>query len=518
MINLISKNDRRKLELQRGSMYGALLVIFLIAVELFLLLVISKQVHERRAIKEFNELKKMEWVVQLELEHINSDLSYFSESAVAKSFLENRDSLSQSYLTSLMKQIISTQNGYTHIRIMDTTAVELICINNSENGPIICIDSLSRSGICSYPKEITTLSPQQLYTQQLKFIPPKCGNQELFNNIIQISIPIFSSTGERLGIGIVNYLGEGINEIIANIEADNIDHQYLLNADGQYLKGAKSNSLNTDGEPLNKESFSTEFPLIWKKFQDNSSGVVITNIGELYYSSFNLTPHKSVTDNKVILVIHIPAEDIHTDSRSLHYGLIVGFIFLAPMLFVMGWKQGKYQVHQKWLFHRLEIEATHDSLTGLLNRRAILEHLKLNLTLARRRNSDISVGFIDLNNLKNMNDTFGHDAGDELILGCAKSMMMVIRSSDSGARMGGDEFMIVFPDCDIKSAENIMERIQLQFASIGLKESGSKWSMSYGCSSLESESDTPELLVERADSKMYKHKLSQKSSNGEVVR
>ncbi len=515
MTTTISKKERIRLEYYRGISYGALLVIFLLVVDLIILFAVDKQIHERRSIKEFHELEKIEWVIELELQQVHSDLCYFSESAVARSFLEHRDSLSESHLESFMKQIVATQNKYTHISILDTSSQELICITNSENGPVTCIDPLIHSEKCKYPNAITSLAAGELYTEQLQFTHQAGTTNEELENIIQISTPIFSTSGTRIGIGVVNYLGESIDDIIENIEVDDKDLPFLITRDGQYLKKPGATNRKTVKELQASRSFSVDYPDIWGSLTNCSTGFLTSDMGEFYYSSLNLAPQMSITRNEAILLLHVPAEQVRSDSRSLYYGLLLGSLLLAPLLFIMGMKQGKYQVHQQWLFQRLEEEATHDSLTGLLNRRAILEQLKMSFTLAKRRNSDLSVGFIDLNNLKQLNDTLGHEAGDELLRGCARSMKMVIRSSDSGARMGGDEFMIVFPDCDRTSAENIMKRIELQFASIGLEQSGSTWSMSYGCASLQGETDAAELIVERADSNMYVHKQSQKR-NGEV--
>jgi diguanylate cyclase (GGDEF)-like protein len=95
---------------------------------------------------------------------------------------------------------------------------------------------------------------------------------------------------------------------------------------------------------------------------------------------------------------------------------------------------------------RLAHIALHDGLTGLPNRIAIQEHLDLALKRAGRSGASVAVMFIDLDNFKLVNDSFGHAAGDELLQAVGARLREVVRDSDVVARQGGDEFLILLPD------------------------------------------------------------------------
>jgi len=99
---------------------------------------------------------------------------------------------------------------------------------------------------------------------------------------------------------------------------------------------------------------------------------------------------------------------------------------------------------RRLLEDRLAHEATHDPLTGLLNRGAFLTHLEL--ALARRRRGDVALLFIDLDHFKPVNDTLGHDAGDKVLIETAARLTAEVRGGDVVARLGGDEFVVLHQD------------------------------------------------------------------------
>ncbi|MBD6617188.1 sensor domain-containing diguanylate cyclase [Komarekiella sp. 'clone 1'] len=156
-----------------------------------------------------------------------------------------------------------------------------------------------------------------------------------------------------------------------------------------------------------------------------------------------------------------------------------------------------------------------DELTGLHNRRGFFLLAEQQLKLAHRMNVSCWVIFIDLDGLKQINDTLGHDMGDAMIVDAAQVLKQSFRNSDFVARLGGDEF-IVFVASSFKDADSIQARLQANIASFNQQQNHSyQLSMSMGIERYAPESNMSiEQLVTRADELMYAHKRLKRQSLG----
>ena len=119
----------------------------------------------------------------------------------------------------------------------------------------------------------------------------------------------------------------------------------------------------------------------------------------------------------------------------------------------------KLQSERERLIDELHSSAMRDPLTGLPNRRSWHEHVERELQRARRSKQPLRVAVIDLDGLKQTNDSFGHEQGDRLIQRAADAWSDALRQSDFLARLGGDEFVLLLPDCTAVVAEEIARRM-----------------------------------------------------------
>ena len=104
--------------------------------------------------------------------------------------------------------------------------------------------------------------------------------------------------------------------------------------------------------------------------------------------------------------------------------------------------------------------ATHDALTGLPNRTLILDRTEQMLARARRHQTPVAALFIDIDNFKSINDTLGHDAGDELLRAIAQRLDGVVRDTDALGRLGGDEFVVIAEELSLAAGpELVAERL-----------------------------------------------------------
>lgn len=128
-----------------------------------------------------------------------------------------------------------------------------------------------------------------------------------------------------------------------------------------------------------------------------------------------------------------------------------------------------------------------DSMTNLLNRKNSLKKLKEEVDRARRINYPLSVAMIDLDNFKIVNDTYGHQAGDEVLIRVAQILLENCRSTDVLGRYGGEEFIIIMPDTNGRDAALLLERIQTRIEDTCFKD-GIRVTLSCGISELNGES------------------------------
>ncbi|MBN3926928.1 sensor domain-containing diguanylate cyclase [Nostoc sp. NMS4] len=154
-----------------------------------------------------------------------------------------------------------------------------------------------------------------------------------------------------------------------------------------------------------------------------------------------------------------------------------------------------------------------DELTGLHNRRAFLLMAAQQLKIAHRMKVSCWVMFIDLDGLKQVNDTLGHDMGDALIINAGRLLKQTFRNSDIVARLGGDEF-IVFISSYFQDADSIQARVQANIAKFNQQQNCSyKLSMSMGIERYSPESNMSlEQLIARSDELMYAQKRLKRQS------
>ena len=161
----------------------------------------------------------------------------------------------------------------------------------------------------------------------------------------------------------------------------------------------------------------------------------------------------------------------------------------------------------------LAAQALRDPLTGLANRRLFNELLEADLARTQRGGQPLAVAFLDLDDLKEINDTYGHDAGDKVLCAMANRLQSVVRGADVVARLGGDEFAIVYEPND-PNADNLVRRIRNALTlpiDIGN-------SITLDCSASIGFADTRTVghdgarLVAAADAAMYREKRARRAS------
>ena len=157
---------------------------------------------------------------------------------------------------------------------------------------------------------------------------------------------------------------------------------------------------------------------------------------------------------------------------------------------------------------KIQQMAFHDSLTGLPNRKLFSDRLGIVLAQAKRNKKKVGIVMLDLDNFKDVNDTLGHDVGDTLLKAVAERLSVILRKSDTVARFGGDEFVLIFPDMEIiEEAIQVVQKIIDRFHKPFLIDTHQLVvTTSIGIAVYPNDGMDEEILMKNADIAMYQAK------------
>jgi len=257
----------------------------------------------------------------------------------------------------------------------------------------------------------------------------------------------------------------------------------------------------------------------YKKYQPD---IIITDINMPVLDGLAMADKiKSLNKHQPIIVM-----SAFDDKNTLLKAINIGIDYFAPKPVDMDVLNKKIDnvvedlSNQKELKRLQEKEiqdlyylAHYDTLTGIQNRFLFEENLKQSLNRAKRMNYELICFFIDLDDFKKINDTYGHAAGDRVLKGVVENIQKVIRSEDTFARLSGDEFALIMEVTNQKSydtsgvAKKIMEAIG---KNIEFEGHSISMSCSIGISCFPQDATTTEGLVRKADLAMYKAKKVKK--------
>ena len=245
---------------------------------------------------------------------------------------------------------------------------------------------------------------------------------------------------------------------------------------------------------------------------ENTGGAAIISAGYAFLpfilvaglSVFPLTALEGIIFSMPVLFSSALVAILQADQMdwSTHIGAFWLLLLIAATATLAG-------MSQLALMSALVRQANHDPLTRCFNRASGEDIFNLQFSIAERNGTALSVIFIDLDNFKLINDKYGHDAGDRMLIGAVETIRDTLRGGDALVRWGGEEFLMILPNTDCNSAIAMLQR--LRAAGLALRPDGSRLTASYGIA--ERTFDSPrnnQHLIEIADQRMYQAKNSGK--------
>ena len=374
-----------------------------------------------------------------------------------------------------------------------------------------------------YFYETVKIGEDNVYVSPLDLNEEHGEIEEPHKPMIRFSTPLHNANGELVGVIVLNYLAKNVLESFRELALNSQGEMALLNSQGYWLSSNdKSLEWGFMFDDRKDVTFANAYGGDWSVLK--GKGQLVIPKGLFTFAPVNLQ-HKIALNNMISLdekihlgdgqwyiVSSVLSDGIHSslfieNAAELALDVLKKNVLYFSLVFFMSALIAFLVYLNRKTYSQIKYHSEFDGLTQVYNRRAGLHKLN-QLMSADRRQSLLSFCFIDVNGLKQINDTFGHELGDELIASVVSSIKSLIRENDFVIRLGGDEFLIVFKGVNKDSAEAIWTRIRAAYEDINLNE-GRPYliSVSHGIVTHDNGQRTQlEELIKIADERMYEEK------------
>ncbi|MCL2011313.1 MAG: diguanylate cyclase [Cystobacterineae bacterium] len=340
---------------------------------------------------------------------------------------------------------------------------------------------------------------------------------------IYISAPLKGRVSEDWVIPVVLPLSmprHGVEMLLVAIKLDILNGLY----EQQRIKPSGSVVLFKDDGTLLTRSPSKEgvlgksYPQDIEYFSQHEKHSTIWMFDSTFDGRTKLISYAPLEEFPVSVVVSVDYHDI-LKSFWKNFAVLLGLAVVASVAILLAGKQQmRLLAEQATLNIEVSRMATIDPLTGVLNRRRFIELMDHEFARSRRYNNPLSLLMFDLDHFKTINDTYGHQTGDEILIVFANVVIKNLRNVDFFARFGGEEFVVLLPQTPIEAAKHLAERIckiinQLRVPIRGKELS---FSTSIGIAALQAADLKPEEILHRADRSLYDAKNNGRNQVGTI--
>lgn len=455
-----------------------------------------------------------------------------SDLKVLSSYFLSKEVFDDAEIKNQFRYFADIKKVYDQIRFIDNNGDEKIRINYfPEGSEIVNENDLQNKKDRYYFSESINLDKNSVYVSKIDLNMENGVIEKPLKPMIRFSEPVYNNKGEKLGVIVLNYYAEGFLKIFSNISNLNSGENYILNAQSYWILGPKDYEWGFMYEDKKEINFKNFFPEEWEYIKENKTGYIITDNGLFSFKLFDFNFEMADNKEKIVCdensLIFISYVKINTENNYINVSGLAGYlkiIFLKYYFhfiytFIFSVFAAFILARRKIITEKMMYFAQYDGFTDVYNRRTGMEILKKDIISAYKNKKDISLNFIDINYLKKINDSFGHESGDELILTVVNTVKSNLEKNDYIIRLGGDEFAVVFINKRADYAESNWNKVINDIEKINTEEKRLyNISVSHGISEfIRKEGITADDLIKEADSKMYYEKnIIKKASRKDV--
>ena len=479
-----------------------------------------------------------------DIEVNRSDLMFLSDLLELKTLMEeerhigdfNRqatEELSHFYLHFALRR-----STYDQIRFLDNKGDEIIRINYNNGAPQIVPDSeLQNKAGRYYFDDAMKLSREQVYISPFDLNIENAQIEVPFKPMLRFATPTFDLSGNKTGVVVLNYLGEYMLRNFLKASKNTFGAPELLNRNGYWL--SSNDSKQEWGfmfENKKQETYAMRYPKAWALIQEKNQGQFVEEEGLFSFVKIAPFGNELLTSDGVseaigysdrvfsssdyywIIVSHVSKDILEQETIALKHRFMVIWTVMAVLGLIISYFYAQNVAIRRAYSEQLKVMASHDGLTGLPNRNRFNEYLKQGLAQAMRYQKHMALMFMDLDGFKLINDTYGHQVGDLLLVEVAGRIKNSLREFDIVARVGGDEFIVLLSEVDNQQeVDDIKKRISDAIAPAFLLEGITCYvGVSIGCAIYPTDGITDNALITKADDEMYAVKNAKKRSKIDV--
>ncbi len=451
------ENPRRyKREIVRFS----LLIFAVVGVILSIFIVARKQMDIEHHIsyiqgKSSSNLATLKERVEHHLNMIETDLLFLPRLNEVIRLSEYNDRSEIDHINSEFLAFIRTKEFYDQIRLLDTSGMEVCRVNFNNGFPgVTPADGLQDKGDRYYFQESINLRRDEVYVSPFDLNKENGQIEQPLKPMIRFATPIFDSSEQKCGVVLLNYFGEKLIQLIEEDDKKNSSHYFLLNSDGYWLYSSNSDDEWGFMYPAKVNfTFRERHPELWSQISSNRSTQIVND--SILLTSVTIEPIRMATNTASLhwyLVSMETIDEIIEVNTTLHSNIKIYHLAYYLFALIVSIFSARMVVHRNMYKEALEHAALFDSLTGLPNRLLFMDRFYQLSEETRRYKKEFAICFIDLDGFKAVNDSVGHEAGDEVLRKVASRFRKVLRKSDTVARFGGDEFLILLSHIDMEES------------------------------------------------------------------
>jgi len=492
------------------------------------------------------------------------DLSLLANHPASHEFLQQEKPGAENTLATLFELLIVNKPAYLQIRLISANeyGLEKVRVDRDKSGPVrVTGDNLQEKGYFPYVSDTLKMLRGSTYLSPIVINHERGAHAGLNQPTAIFATPVVDADNRTIGVIVINLdLKNALDSLASDLPRT--FRLFLANQQGDFLihpTSSKTFGFDRGQRILLQGEFPATAALVESKTPEIT---VISNTGA-YTDAPMVTVFIRDTDrelsgsNTLLLGVGQPMQQVLAKADELgdKILLIIGGVGIAGILlavalaryvtnpinklsntvqnfsvnqdigalptqrqdelgqlarnFLVMHNQIKQQFAQLQQSHQeMENLAQHDALTGLPNRRLFLDRLEKAIARARRSSQPLALLFIDLDKFKDINDCFGHEAGDAVLQSVAKRLSAQVRDSDTVARLGGDEFVVLLENIDScdKVAEVAAKLCNSMQEPLPYANQFLNISMSVGVSLHPQDGETLDQLINNADRAMYQAK------------